>query len=316
MPMFFSVLKKLLNHPLVRLSVAFGLLYLVFREVDLGQIWRQLQQAHSVGLLLFFFGSLFLAWLAGWRWALILVPRKITLTDHWAFFRVTMIGLFYNLFMPSSMGGDALKWTALTHLNVPRKTIILTMLIDRVLGLLGLFTVGFMALFLAHSLKITAMPQLYYWVLGGGFAAVVGFLVVISTDWKWRQLPIIGKWAWVSEMENYLEQHRRRFWLAFLIGVIVQVISAFIEFALAKSVGFELSLVQFLIVWPILGTVIALPINFAGFGATEVGFVYFFSQLGVPPAQTLALTALMAVFRFILGGIGWVIGLTRVKPKI
>jgi uncharacterized membrane protein YbhN (UPF0104 family) len=315
MTRFFSTIKQLLNHPLVRLSIAVALLYVVFRQVNLEQIWFHLQQAKPIGLVIFFCGSLFLAWLAGWRWALILVPRKITVADHWAFFRVTMLGLFYNLFMPSNVGGDALKWTGLTHLEVPRKVVILTMVIDRALGLLGLITVGFITLVLSELFNVTQMPALYFWVLGAGFAGVILFLILISTDWKWRQLPFLGKWGWVAEVENYLELHRKRFWAAFGVGVLVQVISAVIEYSLAWSVGFNLTWFEFLIIWPILGAVIALPINFAGFGATEVGFVYFFAQFGEEAPKVLALTALMAVFRFVLGGLGWVIGLTEIKQK-
>lgn len=310
-----TTVKQFFAHPVVRLSLAVLLLTFVLRQVNIGEIWIQLQQAKPLGLLVFFAGSVLLAWLAGWRWALILVPRPLSAYDHWAFFRVTMLGLFYNLFMPSNVGGDVLKWTGLTHLSVPKQVVILTMVIDRVLGLLGLFTVGFVTLLLAHLLKLTTMPVLYFWVLGAGFLGVLVFLILISTDWKWRQLPILGNWSWVSEVEAYLEQHRKRFWLAFALSVLVQLISAIMEFALAWSVGFPLSWFEFLIVWPILGAIISLPINFAGFGATEVGFVYFFGQLGVEPAKVLAFTALMAVFRFIMGGLGWLVGLLELQPK-
>jgi uncharacterized membrane protein YbhN (UPF0104 family) len=97
---------------------------------------------------------------------------------------------------------------------------------------------------------------------------------------------------------------------------MVQFIGVIVIFSLGKAVGFKLALLQFLIIEPILGVVMGLPLNFAGFGATEVGFVYFFGLLGESQTTVLALTSLLAAMRFAVGGLGWLIGLIGAKVQI
>jgi|GEM_PF-6539365 len=313
--MFLKTLKNLASLPVVRLIAAILMLYLVFRQVDLIELGHKLTLVKPASLGFAVLASVIMAWLAGWRWAMILVPRKLTLTDHWLFFRATMLGLFYNLFMPSSVGGDILKWTALEPLKLAKKSVILTMLIDRVLGVLGLITLGYGGLVAAHFGNLLAVPELMWQVMTAAFGVVVAFLVLISTDWKWRQLPLLNKFGWVAEMESHIERHRPQFWAAFILSLIIQLIGVIIMFVLGKAVGFKLSLLQFLIIEPALGVAVGLPLNFAGFGATEVGFVYFFGLLGEASTTVLALTSLMAAIRFIVGGLGWLVGLMGSSAK-
>lgn len=309
-------MKNFLSHPLFRFVIAGGLLFFVLRQVNLAELVTKLATAHPAGILIGLGGSLVMAWLAGWRWALVLVPEKIGRREHWLFFRATMLGLFYNLFMPSSVGGDILKWTALEPLNLPKKKVILTMLIDRVLGMMGMIILGFGGLLVAHFSHLMAVPVILWQVMSLAFGVVVSFLILISTDWHWRQIPFLNRWTWVAEIEVHLEKHRRSFWLAFLISIMVQFIGVIVIFSLGKAVGFKLALLQFLIIEPILGVVMGLPLNFAGFGATEVGFVYFFGLLGESQTTVLALTSLLAAMRFAVGGLGWLIGLIGAKVQI
>ncbi len=306
---FPAKLKTLLSNPWLKFLVAGGLLWLVFRQVNLGELVQKLLTVQPAGWMIYLIGSVFLAWLAGWRWALLVLPRPVTFYDIWLFFRATMLGLFYNLFMPSNMGGDVLKWTSLAHLPVSRQKLIFTMVLDRVMGMMGLITVGFFALVIAQVTQTAVVPTSFWYFFGGLFVGVIGFFVLVFSKLNWSQLPYLNRITWVATAEAYLELHRPRFLVVFGLAVVVQIICVLIEFALAWAVGFHVSLAQFMVVGPILGVVISLPINFAGFGATEAGFVYFFGQLGEPTSTILALTSLMAIFRFVLGGLGWLVGL-------
>jgi hypothetical protein len=306
---FPAKLKTLLSNPWLKFLAASGLLWLVFRQVNLADLAHKLLTVQPAGWIIYLLGSVFLAWLAGWRWALLALPRPVTLTDIWHFFRATMLGLFYNLFMPSSTGGDVLKWTSLTHLPVSKQKLIFTMLLDRFMGMMALITVGFLALVLAAVTHTAMVPVIFWYFFSGLFVGVIGFFVLVFSKLSWSQLPYLNKITWVAGAEEYLELHRSRFLAVFGLAVLVQIICVLIEFALAWAVGFQVPFTQFMVVGPILGMVVALPLNFAGFGATEAGFVYFFSQLGVPTSTILALTSLMAILRFVLGGLGWLIGL-------
>ncbi|HCC84940.1 MAG TPA: hypothetical protein DEP87_04645 [Candidatus Pacebacteria bacterium] len=305
------ILKKLITHPLTRFGMAFILLYFVFRQTNLSELSQKLSTANPVGVGIYLIGSLIMAWLAGWRWATILVPRSLKVSDHWLFFKATMLGLFYNLFLPSNMGGDVMKWTVLDELKLSKKLVILTMIIDRVIGIFGLVTLGFGSLVVGHLTQLVTVPILMWQIMSVAFIGVIGFLILISTDWRWRQIPVLNRFNWIATAEAYLEKHRVKFWQAFGLAIMVQLVGVIIIYALGQAVGFKLNFWQFLVIEPILGTIVSLPLNFAGFGATEVGFVYFFGLFGEPSTTVLALTSLMGVMRIVMGGIGWLIGLVE-----
>ncbi|CAN5367037.1 hypothetical protein BH10PLA1_BH10PLA1_21550 [soil metagenome] len=75
------------------------------------------------------------------RWALLLRALGITISNSRTFV-LTMVGLFYNNFMPGSTGGDLIK-AYYASKNTPKRTqVILSVLIDRIIGLLALIILG------------------------------------------------------------------------------------------------------------------------------------------------------------------------------
>ncbi len=85
------------------------------------------------------------------RWTSLLRSHDILIPFPQAA-RLTFLGLFYNNFMPGSVGGDILKAWYATHHCQPEKKIhaALSVLFDRVLGLTGTLVLGSIA---ALSLK-------------------------------------------------------------------------------------------------------------------------------------------------------------------
>ncbi len=75
------------------------------------------------------------------RWAMLLRVLGIQISNSRTFV-LTMVGLFYNNFLPGSTGGDLVK-AAYAAKNTPKRTqVVLSVLIDRVIGLLALVILG------------------------------------------------------------------------------------------------------------------------------------------------------------------------------
>ena len=75
------------------------------------------------------------------RWTMLIRMLGIQITGRRAFV-LTMVGLFYNNFMPGSTGGDLIK-AYYASKNTPKRTqVILSVLIDRVIGLVALIILG------------------------------------------------------------------------------------------------------------------------------------------------------------------------------
>lgn len=126
------------------LKVAFALCALVslfwFRLVDF-RILTGLSGSFEVPLAVVFLIAL-TSIIAGYRWNLLLRTQAIVISNVRAI-NITCIAAFYNMFVPGGVGADATRiFYVLPFSRGRRGAGILSVIVDRVLGLLGLVSIG------------------------------------------------------------------------------------------------------------------------------------------------------------------------------
>jgi len=141
--------KKRYVSVILRILVATGALYLVFRGEDL----RELADI-MLGLNLWLFAAaLGLYWLGQaffvLRWRLLLKVQSVDISI-WAGMKLHLLGLFYNNCLPSSIGGDLLRaWYVTKHTDGDRRVgAALTVFVDRIVGLIGTLLIASIAYWL------------------------------------------------------------------------------------------------------------------------------------------------------------------------
>lgn len=84
--------------------------------------------------------------LSSYRWCSLLALQGVVVSQ-WEAFRLTMIGVFFNLFGLGGVGGDIFKmYCVKAHAGSRHGEAMLSILVDRILGLLGLFVVALVSL--------------------------------------------------------------------------------------------------------------------------------------------------------------------------
>ncbi|HDP94760.1 MAG TPA: flippase-like domain-containing protein [Candidatus Aminicenantes bacterium] len=96
---------KILRAGAIALLTAF-LLYMFFRNINFSQVWGIIRRVHPGYLLLFCAGLLFQQVLRGYRWAILLRPRKATIRVV-TLVNFTMIGFLINTLLPGRIGEPA-----------------------------------------------------------------------------------------------------------------------------------------------------------------------------------------------------------------
>src|SRR5215207_2360643 len=168
---------------LVKAAVSVILLWLLFSRVDFARLWAIGRTASiswlSVALCLYF--SMILA--SAWRWGLLLEAQHIALP----FRKLTssfLVATFFNNFLPSNIGGDVIR-VADTAGAAGSKTLATTIvLIDRVIGLLGLVLVAAVGATATTRIAQAASPSggVLLWV-GFAFAMVVVAPLLLAPRW-------------------------------------------------------------------------------------------------------------------------------------
>lgn len=304
----FSENSKKVTLNLLKLCISISLLYYVFKDTDLKQLLVQITQTSPIGLLGYLGLSIFLVFLASYRWSLFLL-EKPSFTEVKTFFRANMIALFYNLFLPTAYGGDLVKWTHLDSIPQKKSTIIFSVFADRILGLMGLITVGFVASSVAKIYNLAEVPTALFLLFALLFIGLLIGLVIIFTSIRASQLPILKKFTIISELEEYIYARKQRFMYLYGLAIVIQILSFVCFYLLALEANLAIPFIYFLIISPVVSLISVLPISVAGFGTTEAAYLYFFIQLGASKETILLFMSLFGIFKILLGVIGWIIEL-------
>ena len=79
--------------------------------------------------------------ITSYRWEKLLRAVEIEI-GLWRAFVITMVGAFYNTFMPGSVGGEVFKMYYAAKQTTFRMRAVMSVVIDRIVGLLALVIVG------------------------------------------------------------------------------------------------------------------------------------------------------------------------------
>lgn len=128
------------------LSLAFALLARMLGSQDLDSLRRARETGRLLPCLAALFLYLAVQFLGAWRWGLLLKAQGFPL-PFWQALRLTLGGNFFSLVIPGGVSGDLVKVGAATAAH-PGKApeLALADLLDRAIGLTGLFWAGLLSL--------------------------------------------------------------------------------------------------------------------------------------------------------------------------
>jgi glycosyltransferase 2 family protein len=129
---------------LLRVAAVALVLFLLFRKIDWATLAREVTRADPFWMAAAFL-SVGIALVAGsQRWRLLLRVQGIHLPLR-RVWQINMIGLFFNQFIPGSTGGDLVKiFYAIRNAPDKKPQAALSMVMDRILGLLAVLGVTFL----------------------------------------------------------------------------------------------------------------------------------------------------------------------------
>jgi uncharacterized protein (TIRG00374 family) len=298
---------------LLQVAVTVGLLWWVFHDPEKRtQMWEALRQADWRWLWLgtaVFFGCSVLATV---RWKILLAVQGINMTwlRTWQLF---MIGMFFNLFMLGSTGGDVVKMF-LTMRDAPDKrgAALLSVFMDRVIGMMALILISLAFLYfrydvLSHSSGSATLLNTLLLLLAASVVVTVGMFAVSAFGWvhylpSWT--PLRGRIVELSAAcHMYAKGWRLTIW-AFLVSFPLFAMFFITFYCAAKAFTDQLGLIDIFSVLPIVAVITAIPISVSGIGLRESLFISLLAPFGV----SAAVATLISVTGFLINTIGSLAG--------
>jgi uncharacterized protein (TIRG00374 family) len=304
----------------IKIVVSVGLLWILLAGVDLARLWHTVRTASVLWLAAALALYLGVILVSVWRWSLLLhaqhVQAKVgTLTNSY------LVATFFNNFLPSNIGGDVVRIRDSAKF-VGSKTLAATVvLVDRIVGLLGLVFVAAIGATVAARMSDAIGP------LGPGllWAAFAGALAVAlpllflphSVGFVLRPLRALHQ-EWVGERIERLTAGLTKFRdapksIAACFGGAIVVQGVFMGFywSIAHALGLSVPVAHLAILVPISFVVQMLPLSVNGWGVREQTFVLYLTRLGLPAESALAMSFLGAALIMIFSTSGAAAYLSR-----
>jgi uncharacterized membrane protein YbhN (UPF0104 family) len=219
------------------------------------------------------------------RWRLLAQPLGFqqSLLRYTAYY---FLGMFFNLFLPTSVGGDVVRAFYLDDGTGQRLPAFVSVFVDRLSGLLVL-------LMLACAAVILCPIRLDAWIPASVWGALACALLGLAG------LPLLVRWSQRFDRLRRLVAgvrfyHNRPRLLLTITGlsVIVQGANVVLVWLLGQAIAAPVPASYYWVAVPMVTLLTLAPVSLNGMGVREGGMVLFLTPLGVDEPTALSLAFL------------------------
>lgn len=287
---------------LAKIALSGALLYLVLKIADPKASFDHLRQANLYMFFAAYLGLQFVFFLQALRWKALVDPICTQNISLGAYYYHNLLGHFYNQFLPTSIGGDAVKSYSLGRKISNQYASLTSILINRWMGLIWIL-IFFWSFYLINGQKILNRDFQITILVTTCFAIAFALFFYFKKNFKEN---FIGK-KLNPLLEAIQKFNKITLFKNFIFSGLMQFAIFGVEFLVYKSVGLNISFIDILSLMPIVYLVTLLPISISGYGLREGIFIYLFTHIA-QNSESLCLSGvwlsyLLSISQAILAGI-------------
>lgn len=276
---------------ILKIAVSLGGMLAIVLTQDMRQVvqlFREMDWWAFLGALILLLLGIFVR---SYRWGSLVWALGIRVS----WLRLTglfFVGSFYSLFLPTGMGGDAVKMYELSQNGGDAASAISSVLVDRFLGLFVLFALAVITLAGSSDLVRADIRVL---IVIGFLVCLTGVILLLQRTWieAWgRRLGLarlLRRFKILQKLYDSAHLYGMATWLrATAASILWNLILILSYLLLGLAVGMELPIGYFFLFVPVISVLLLVP-SVGGFGVREGATVVLFSRVSVPESQALAL---------------------------
>ena len=281
--------KKLIT--IAKIAISAVLIYFIFTKVDFKEVVQILKKTdpfYLIGAIFFFVASKVLASV---RLNLYFHELGIWLAQK-SNLKLYLLGMFYNLFLPGGIGGDAYKgYLIKKEFQVETKKVVAVLVLDRLSGLLLLFIYAcILGLLLNNS-----------WL--NSYNVPIGLLGILS---------VVVFWFLNKRFFNFVLPV---FWKSVALSGMVQLAQLICALFILQALAIQANEIAYLFIFLISSIVSVLPLTIGGIGSREVTFFYGATLLALDANTSISISMVFFLITALVSLFGIVYHFKKVKLK-
>ena len=293
---------------LVRICISAGLLLWLFSRFDLEGLKTSLGQLPLLVWIAAFLMMFAAQVLSSIRWWIL--SNACAFPGNWrTYLGFYFVGMFFNLFLPTGIGGDLFKIHFLSREGGKRIVAASTVVADRLLGLAAMLLMGAVAVYLRPDLLPEPFPLMM--LLGGGCILTAVLTLPLLKRLLTRLWPGFTPYF---ELVSAIRERPGRLIPLSALSFSLQGLGIGAVALLGTGMGINLPTALYFVMVPLVALSTLIPISFNGIGVREGAFVYLLGLKGIGAGTALGLGLLffsVQVSISLIGGICYATGVHR-----
>lgn len=300
----------------LKIAISLALVGWLLSHVDLRQVGAALREVDIAGFAL---ATLLVAMLVGplsaMRWMVVMHAQGAEMRFPRAF-ALVLVSWFFNQFIPSGLGGDAMRAWGVKADGTGWEAAIHGVFIDRLLALAAMVVIVALGWPLLSPLLVMPGARAGVAMALAASVAAIALLMLADKMHLEKLLPVLSRVTGVARSCRAVFLSGRA-WSALALATSTHLSLGFVVWLLARSLGLELPLLAVLVLMPLVLLVTMVPVSIAGWGVREGVMIIAFGLLGVPAVRAFALSVLFGLSLLLAalpGGLLWLRG-AKAKPQ-
>lgn len=234
----------------LKIAISVVLVYFVFTKINFVDVLSVIKRANSFFVVLAILFFVLSKVIAAFRLNLYFHQLDIHLTQK-SNLQLYLLGMFYNLFLPGGIGGDAYKgYLIKKKFDVATKRVVAVLVLDRLSGMLLLFIYACLLALVMNNGVLSDFRTLFFLAIFAGLT-VFWFL-----------------------NKRYFAYVLQIFWKSIGYSALVQLAQLASAFFILKALYIDTNIMAYLLIFLVSSIVSVLPLTIGGIGSREVTFFY------------------------------------------
>jgi uncharacterized protein (TIRG00374 family) len=280
-------------------TVTIALYVLVFFWIDAREIPRTLKTAHvgivAICVVLYMLGQA----TSTLKWWILQAPVGLS-TPYLRLLGFYFTGMFFNLFLPTIVGGDAIKAVLLARETGAPARATMTVFMERNTGLCALLLIALVAAYLAPPVSLYGVSlATLIWLLAAGYVAanilLFSPLAYRLADRVIARSPLKRMRARAASLYEAVRPYThaiRTLVPSMLLSIIFQFVVISVVFLSARALSLSIPFTAAAVFVPLVSLAGMVPVSVNGLGVREALYILLFGRIGISAELAVSLALL------------------------
>lgn len=300
----------------LKILVGIGIIFFLFRRIDVKYLTCKLFSIRWSYLITCLFLFSLSEILHSFRWKVLLKCKSIEISTVKLLY-LNFVGLFFNLFFPSTIGGDVARVYQMSKYIKNTSEAAASVFMERGIGFFALLCIAPIMIFL--SSRQIETHGFFYPIILLFLTVMITLFVLVSLRGlmkRWHSINnnLYKRIALYYDVFYSYRCYKKTILFSVAISLIMIFLGIIITYLISHGLRLYIPLSYFIIFVPLIALITMIPVSIHGIGLREGAFVFFFSRAGLSTPDALSISLILYVITLMFGIIGGMVYIVMRYP--